>query len=169
MMAYILVPAAFLVLLVVQDLLADILFLGQCPCELSLVLVIYLGFRMPYLRGAIWVTLLGFLMDAVNGRVTGLYMFIYLFLFVCSRLVAERLYGESELFIAGMVFMGMFFETFVCLLFTGSLAGQVSVTSYVSLLLPQLALLTVSAPLFFHGVDKLGWCRRDDERSVERP
>jgi len=151
MMAYILVPAAFLVLLVVQDLLADILFLGQCPCELSLVLVIYLGFRMPYLRGAIWVTLLGFLMDAVNGRVTGLYMFIYLFLFVCSRLVAERLYGESELFIAGMVFMGMFFETFVCLLFTGSLAGQVSVTSYVSLLLPQLALLTVSAPSSFMG------------------
>lgn len=166
---YLMLPIAFLALLVMQDLLADILFLGRSPCELSLILAIYSGFRMPYVRGAIVVSLLGFMMDCVSSMVTGWYMFVYLFIFICSRIVSRRLYSESDVFIGAVVFICGAGEVLLCLLFKGFVYGNFSLSLLYPLALPQLVILTVIGPFFFHIGDRVGLYRGYDARLFERP
>ncbi len=99
-MAYYLVLPFFTILLVVlQKTLLDLLFGGRIGIEVSIILVIYAGFRLDMVRGGVLAFLMGFLLDCVSGTIMGLYTFIYVMIFIISHLLSPRIYGERMLFI----------------------------------------------------------------------
>jgi len=59
-------------------------FPGRLVFELSLIVVIYAGFRLDLIRGSILAFVLGFVFDCVSGSVLGLFTFIYVVIFLCS-------------------------------------------------------------------------------------
>ena len=87
MIYYLLTPFAAIVLVVFQNTLADVLFSGWLPLELSLALVIYAGFRLDALQGAVFAFIVGFVFDCVSGAPPGLFAIIYLMIFIISFFV----------------------------------------------------------------------------------
>jgi len=100
MIYYLLTPFAAIVLVVFQNTLADVLFSGWLTLELSLALVIYAGFRLDALQGAVFAFIVGFVFDCVSGAPPGLFAIIYLMIFIISFFVSMRFAAEKLLLIA---------------------------------------------------------------------
>ncbi|MCX7982532.1 MAG: hypothetical protein N2572_06465 [Syntrophales bacterium] len=167
-MMFLTVPLALFLLVVIQNLLADILFLGRSPLELSLLVVIYLAFRMNLVRGGIISSFLGFLMDCLSGTVTGIYIFIYFTVFSATHYIAHHLYGEGDWFIIFLVFFWGVVESFFLLLFKSLPTGVFCLSKWGELLFPQIIPLCVLGPFVFRALDGLGFIYGVNERSSER-
>lgn len=100
MIYYVLIPFVAIILVVFQNTLADVLFSGWLTLELSLALVIYAGFRLDALKGAVFAFIVGFVFDCVSGAPPGLFAIIYLMIFVISFFVSMRFAAEKLLLIA---------------------------------------------------------------------
>ncbi len=100
MIYYLLLPFLTILLVVLQTTLADILFSGWLTLELSLVVVIYAGFRLDLVKGIILAFVMGFVFDCVSGSVLGLFTLIYLLIFMFSFFVSLRIASEKFYFIA---------------------------------------------------------------------
>jgi len=74
-------PVLSILLIALQIAVADILFSGRLVIELSLIAVIYAGFRLDLIKGAALAFVFGFVFDCLVGSVTGLFTLIYLLLF----------------------------------------------------------------------------------------
>ena len=77
MIFYIVLPFLSLLLIVIQTMIADIFFFGKIGVELSLILVIYAGFRLDIMKGGILSFILGFFRDCINCSISGPYTFLY--------------------------------------------------------------------------------------------
>lgn len=108
---YIVLPFFTILLVVLQKTLLDLLFGGRIGIEVSLILVIFAGFRLDMVKGGVLAFLTGFLLDCVSGTIMGLYTFIYVMIFILSSVLSPRIYGERMFFIMGY--------TFVCALLEG--------------------------------------------------
>lgn len=95
MIYYLLLPFAGIVLVVFQNTLANVLFSGWLTLELSLVLVIYAGFRLDALKGAVLAFVTGFAFDCVSGAPAGLFAILYLLIFIFSFFVSLRFAAEK--------------------------------------------------------------------------
>ena len=100
MIFYFFIPFIVLGLIVLQLTLADIFFSGRIALELSLIFVIYAGFRMDLVRGIILAAITGFILDCLSCAVVGLFTFIYLVVFTLSFFVSLRVVSEKKYFIA---------------------------------------------------------------------
>ncbi len=100
MIFYLLIPFLTIGLMALQTTLADLLFSGWLTLELSLIVVIYAGFRMDLVKGMILAGFLGFVLDCVSGAVVGLFTFIYLLVFTLSFFVSLRIATEKYYLIA---------------------------------------------------------------------
>jgi len=169
MVAYFVVPLFLFLLVVVQSLLADVLFRGLCPLEISLIVVIYLARRVNLWRGVIICSYLGFLMDGVTGTVTGTYMFIYFLVFCISYFVSRHLYGEGDGFIMMLVFFWGVVEALFLLSFKSMFFGAFSLSGWWGLMFPQVIPLCVLGPFVFRLADRWGIVHGFNERSPERP
>jgi cell shape-determining protein MreD len=103
MLYYLLLPLLSILLIVLQSTIADILFSGRLVFEISLIAVVYAGFRFDLIRGAILAFVLGFLWDCIGGSVLGVYTFIYIGIFFFAFFTADFLDIEKKYVVAFFV------------------------------------------------------------------
>ncbi len=117
MIYYLLLPVLSILLVVLQISIADILFSGRLTLEISLIVVIYAGFRLDLIKGLTLAFVLGFVYDCLAGSVLGLYTFIYMIIFLCSSFVSIKLSTEKLYFIALFSLVCLFLEEALVIIF----------------------------------------------------
>jgi len=108
MLYYLSLPFLSILLVILQSTITDVIFSGRLVFELSLIVVIYAGFRLDLIRGSILAFILGFVFDCVAGSVLGVFTFIYVVIFLCSFFASVRLATEKIYIIALLVSFALF-------------------------------------------------------------
>jgi len=138
-----------LLLVVFQTSILDLFFMGYVGVELSLVLVIYAGFRMNILQGAVLSFMLGFFLDCMMGSISGLFTFLYVVIFFISSLVSLRVYAEEMSLIMIFTFFCALFEGLMIVLFYKIIYDINMIYNIVRVFIPQALVVGVLSPLFF--------------------
>lgn len=149
MYPHLFLPLAGLLLVIFQTSVLDIFFMGRLNVEISLILVIYAGFRMNILQGALLSFLLGFFLDCATGSISGLFTLIYVCIFFISVLVSMRVYAEQIGLIIGFSFLCSIFEGLMIVLFFKIMYDINILGSIVQVFLPQALVVSALSPLFF--------------------
>jgi cell shape-determining protein MreD len=165
---YITLPFFLLLFVVLQHSVPRVLFLNSINLEISLIVVIYAGFRLDIIKGIVLTLILGFIMDCISGAISGFYTSIYFFLFSLSFLISPRIYAESPVSIA--------FTTLICGLLEGLLIVVLNYLLYgVNLLydtfcffFPQLIVVSAISPVLFKFFDRFGIFYGGYARSAKR-
>ncbi|MBA4396184.1 MAG: hypothetical protein C0394_02160 [Syntrophus sp. (in: bacteria)] len=144
-----LLPLAALLLVIFQTSVLNIFFMGRLNVEISLILVIYAGFRMNVLMGALLSFLLGFFLDCTMGTISGVFTLVYICIFFISVLVSMRVYTEQLHLIIGFSFLCSIFEGLMIvsiykIIYDANLLGSI-----VQVFLPQALMVSLLSPLFF--------------------
>jgi rod shape-determining protein MreD len=147
--SYLILPLCGLLLIVFQTILSDLLFFGKLVVEISLILVIYAGFYLPFMKGAVTGFVLGFFLDCFIGSVSGLFAFSYVFIFLISRFTSLKVYAETFSFI--MIFVGLsaLLEGFFIMVVYKLAYGVDKFTHLGDIFLPQALLVGLLGPSFF--------------------
>jgi len=95
MIYYIFLLILSVFLIVLQSMITDVIFSSCFIFEMSLVVVIYTGFHLDFIKGTALAFLIGLLMDCVGGSVLGVYAFIYILTFWTSFFVSDLLDTEK--------------------------------------------------------------------------
>ena len=149
MLYYLSLPFLSILLVILQSTITDIIFSGRLVFELSLIVVIYAGFRLDLIRGSILAFILGFVFDCVAGSVLGVVTFIYVVIFLCSFFASGRLVTEKIYLIALFSFFCAFLKELMVILFYHlSFKFDVLVNMYF-VFLPQALIIGLLAPVFF--------------------
>ncbi len=149
MSPYLFLPLAGLLLVIFQTSVLNIIFMGRLNVEISLILVIYAGFRMNVLPGALLSFLLGFFLDCAMGSISGLFTLIYVCVFFISVLVSMRVYAEQISLIIGFSFLCSIFEGLLIVLFFKIIYDINMLGSLIQVFLPQALVVSVLSPFFF--------------------
>ncbi|MGD0021018.1 MAG: hypothetical protein ABSC54_01815 [Smithellaceae bacterium] len=155
MLYYLSLPFLSILLVVVQTTIADIIFSGRLVIEISLIAVIYAGFRLDLIRGSIFSFILGFIFDCVAGSVIGLFTFIYVVIFMCSFLASFRMATEKMYFLALFSFTCAFLEEILVILFYNMFFKFDILANIPFVLLPQALVVGLTAPVFFYLMHRL--------------
>jgi rod shape-determining protein MreD len=147
MIYYLLLPFLSISLVVLQTSISDIMFFGRLTLEISLIVIIYAGFRLDLVKGLTLAFVLGFVYDCLAGSVLGLYTFIYMVIFLCSFFVSIRLSTEKLYFIALFSLICSFLEE---ILIYNLAYGLDIVKKTPFLFFPQAVLISLFAVLFFY-------------------
>ena len=150
MIYYLLLPLLSILLVVVQISIADILFSGRLMLEISLIVVIYAGFRLDLIKGLTLAFILGFVYDCLAGSVLGLFTFIYMVIFMCSFFVSIRLSTEKLYSIALFSLFCSFLEEVLVIMFYNLAYGLDIVKKAPLIFPPQAVLISLLAVLFFY-------------------
>lgn len=146
---YLLLPLVSLILIVMQTTVLSLFFLGKMGLEISLIIVIYAGFRMDVLKGGVLAFVLGFFLDCVTGSVTGLLTSYYVSIFFISRVVSFKVYAERHLFIMAFTFLCAFSEgLFVAIIYQLFYGADVFLDIYKIFIVQALTLGLISPMLF---------------------
>ena len=84
MIYYLTLPLCLLLLVVIQHTVPGVFLLNSGTVEMSLIAVIYAGFRLGMIRGGVLTLMLGFIMDCITGVPSGFYILIYFAIFSLS-------------------------------------------------------------------------------------
>jgi len=155
MIYYLLGPFLAIMLIVLQSTAADILFSGGIVLEISLIAVIYAGFRLDLIRGAVSSLVLGFMFDCISGSVLGLFTFIYVLVFLFSFFVSTRMDTERMFLIALFALFCAFLEEFIVVLFYNLAYGFEMLHNTPAVFLLQALIVALLAPVFFHMMRKV--------------
>jgi len=107
-------------------------------------------------RGGALVFLLGFVLDCLSGTILGLYTFLYAVLFVLTRLLSPRIYGERMLFIMAYVFLCALLEGLFIVAVYWFIYGTDVSHSLLRTTLPQALVAGVLSPAIFTLFSRLG-------------
>jgi len=155
---YIVLPFLSLLLIVIQTMIADIFFFGKIGVELSLILVIYAGFRLDIMKGGILSFILGFFRDCLNCSISGPYTFLYVLIFLISMLASFRISPGKSSFIMIFTLMCASFEIIVIFLFHlllyGGYGGDISTLS-LKAYIPQALILSGLSPILFSTIRRI--------------
>ncbi|MGV8057864.1 MAG: rod shape-determining protein MreD [Smithellaceae bacterium] len=155
MIYYLLLPFLSILLIVLQNTAADIIFSGRLILELSIIIVIYTGFRFDLVKGAISTLILGFVFDCISGSVLGLFTLIYVLIFLFSFFVSARLVTEKMHFIALFTLLCAFLEEFTVVLFY-KLTYDFDILHGIPVsLFLQALIVGLLAPVFFYIMRKV--------------
>lgn len=149
MLYYLLLPFFSILLIVTQNAATNIIFSGGLILELSIIIVIYAGFRVNLIKGTVSAFVLGFVFDCISGSVLGLFTLIYIFLFLFSFFVSTRLVTEKLPFIALFTLICAFLEEVIVLLFYNLKYGFDMFHDTPAAFLPQAFIVGLLAPVFF--------------------
>ena len=150
MLYYLSLPFLSILLVILQSTITDIIFSGRLVFELSLIVVIYAGFRFDLIRGSILAFILGFVFDCVSGSVLGLFTFIYVVIFLCSFSASGRLATEKIYIIALFSFFCAFLQELMVILFYYSAFKFDVLINMYFVFLPQALIVSLLAPVFFY-------------------
>ena len=169
MIYYASLPVLSLLLIVVQMVLADIVFFGAVEVDLSLVLLIFAGFRLDTARGGILSFIIGFMHDCLSCSVSGLYTLMYVVVFLISMVVSTRVSP-------GKVTFTMMF-TLLCALFVGTAitllhplldSGDISMDA-LKMNIPQSLILSGLSPILFKAFSWVeGFLSGEAKQTAER-
>ncbi len=148
-------PVLSILLIALQIAVADILFSGRLVIELSLIAVIYAGFRLDLVKGAALAFVFGFVFDCLVGSVTGLFTLIYLLIFVVSFVVSFVMDTDKLHFVAIFGFVCALIEQLLVVLFYNLLLQFDAAFSIPFILLPQALLIGLFTPVFFYLMRRL--------------
>ena len=150
MIYYLLLPFLSIILVILQSTITDVVFSGRLVFDLSLIVVIYAGFRLDLVRGSLLAFVMGFVFDCVAGSVLGLFTFIYVIIFLFSFFASGRLAAEKIYIIALFSFLCAFLEDLMVILFY-HLAFKFDVLvnmCFVSI--PKALIVGLFSPVFFY-------------------
>jgi rod shape-determining protein MreD len=150
MIYFLSLPFFSILLVVLQTSISDILFSGRLMLEMSLIVVIYAGFRLDSIKGLTLAFVLGFVYDCLAGSVLGLYTFIYMIIFLCSFLVSIRLSTEKLYIVALFCLICSFLEEIIVILFYNLAYGLDIVKKTSLIFFPQAVMISLLAVLFFY-------------------
>jgi len=157
MMYYLLMPVFALVLMAFQATFFELLFFGTISVEVSLLVVIYAGFRLDVVRGGSLALIFGFFMDAMTSVIPGIYVFIYITVFFVSELISDKVYAESLPFVMGYCLLSSLFEGLVIVSACRIFYGIDVVDSMFTFYIPQSIILALLSPFVFWA------CKRVEE------
>lgn len=155
MIYYLLLPFATIFLVVLQTTLADLLFSGRLTLELSLVVVIYAGFRLDLMKGMILAFVMGFVFDCMSGSVMGLFTLIYLIIFLLSFFVSFRIVSEKFYLIAGFSLICSLLESLMLVLLYYFAFEFDVLRNVLVVFVPQTILISVLSVGFFFAMRKV--------------
>ena len=144
------------IVLGLQTVLSNLFFAGNLVVEISLILIVYAGFKLNWIKGGIFSFSLGFLMDCLVSSVSGLYALIYLVIFLIANVVSTRIYGEKKMFIMGFVGVCAMAEGLLIVTFYQLVFGLDKFHHLGDVFLPQALIAGLLAPAFFSLFSRLG-------------
>jgi len=151
-MYYVLLPFLAVLLVVAQSKLAEILFSGLVTLELSLIVVIYAGFRLDLWKGAALSFVVGLAMDCLSGSVLGLFTLLYVFIFLFAWVVSSHIDSERLYLIAGFSLICSLAESLVLVLLYQWVFAFDMVDKILTVLVPQTLLVSVLSACFFYAM-----------------
>jgi len=151
-MYYVLLPFLAVLLVVAQSKLAEILFSGLVTLELSLIVVIYAGFRLDLWKGAALSFVVGLAMDCLSGSVLGLFTLLYVFIFLFAWVVSSHIDSERLYLIAGFSLICSLAESLVLVLLYQWVFAFDMVDKILTVLVPQTLLVSVLSVCFFYAM-----------------
>jgi rod shape-determining protein MreD len=150
MIYYLLLPFLSIILVILQSTITDVIFSGRLVFELSLIVVIYAGFRLDLARGAVLAFIVGFVFDCVAGSMLGLFTFIYVVIFLFSFFASSRLAAEKIYIIVLFSFFCAFLEDLMVILFYYLAFKYDVLMNIYFVLLPKALIVGLFAPVFFY-------------------
>jgi rod shape-determining protein MreD len=152
---YLLLPFLTILLVVLQTTLADVLFSGWLVLELSLVVVIYAGFRLDLMKGMVLACLMGCVFDCVSGAPLGLFTLAYLLIFLLSFFVSSRIASEKLYLIALFSLVCSLLESLTLALFYQIVSDVDVLNNILLIFVPQALLMSVLSVGFFYAMRKV--------------
>jgi len=149
MIHYLLLPMLLLLLVIVQITILELFSFGWIGIEISLIVVIYLGFHLDALRGGLLSLLLGFFLDCLTSAIFGLYMFLYVLIFYLSNIVGGKIYAGKPALIASFTALCTLLEGFVIVLFYRFVFGADILDAIPKIFVPQAVVVGCPSPLCF--------------------
>jgi len=171
MIYYVSLPIFSLLLIVFQMMIADIVLFGTIGVDLSLIMVIFAGFRLDIARGGILSFIIGFIRDCLSYSISGLYTLMCVSVFLISMLASSKVSPGKPTFIMIMIF------TLICALFEGTViillhpllyGGDMSVHA-LKMCIPQALILSGLSPILFKAFYWIeGFLSGEAKRTAER-
>lgn len=149
MIHYLLLPMLLLLLVIVQLTILELFSFGWIGIEISLIVVVYLGFHLDALRGGLLSLLLGFFLDCLTSAIFGLYMFLYVLIFFISNHVGGKIYAGKPAMIASFTALCTLLEGLVIVLFYRFVFGADILDAIPKIFIPQAVVVGCLSPLFF--------------------
>lgn len=156
MLYYLLLPILSVLLIVIQSTVTDLIFSGRFMFEMSLIVVIYAGFRLDLIKGTVLAFVLGFVFDCINGSVPGVLAFIYIIVFLFSFFVSDWLDTEKTHVIIFFSFLCAFLKEIILNLFYYLAFGVNALPDVYGGVFLQSLVVGLFAPLFFYLMDRAG-------------
>ncbi len=154
MLYYLSLPILSILLIVLQSTITDIIFSGSLLFEMSLIVVIYAGFRLDLMKGMVLAFVFGFVFDCVGGSVPGLFAFIYMIIFLFSFFVSDWLdTGKIHVVVFFSFFCAFLKEIILNLIYYMAFHINVMMNGY-SIVFMQALIISLSAPLLFYLMDR---------------
>ncbi len=150
MVYYLLLPFLSILLIVLQNTVADIIFSGTMILELSIIMLVYAGFRFDLVKGSISAFVLGFVFDCISGSVLGLFALIYVLIFLFSFFVSAMLMTEKMFLIALFTFFCVVVEEFIVVMFYKLFYGFDMLPNVPAAFWLQAFIVGLLAPVFFY-------------------
>ena len=136
--------------------------------DLMLVLVLYLGFSLPFFSGGILAFIMGLLMDVFSGNALGLYTLTRPLAFLIAQLFRHRFYWQGISFQFLFVTLASLLEGLLLLLLLTALTPSTLKNLYplvLTHLLPQSLCTGVATPFLFSFLKKgTELLRKEEER-----
>jgi len=155
--------ALALLLLSLEAVIVKKLGLSVARIDVTVAIIAFLALRANTLEGAAGSFVIGYLLDLLSGRYTGLYTFLGVFLFVLGRMVASLVDVRSGLMFALYAMGGDVVHVLLAVLLSWITAKEAVGGAAIFSGLPLQVLLTGAAALVLHPL-----LRRLD-RGSERP
>ncbi|MBJ6751132.1 rod shape-determining protein MreD [Geomonas anaerohicana] len=152
MIAYLKIAAIVIAALLLQMTLLPRYLLDPFQPNLIIILVVYLGLKLPHRFAGVAVFALGLLQDSFSGIYLGLHVFSYLCIYTLLSELADRLYTDNRALFVLVVFIATIMSALLNLLLL--LVFSVGNGLYASLLpalLPQ-ALINALVASLLSGV-----------------
>lgn len=154
MIYYILLPFVTILLVVLQITLADIIFSGWLSLELSLVAVIYAGFRLDLVKGIVLACMMGFVFDCLSGVTLGLFTLIYLLIYLFAFFISLRIASEKPYLIALFSLICSLLESLTLVLLYSFAFNFNLLNNMLLVFVPQALLISVLSVGFFYAMRK---------------
>lgn len=170
-MTYFFHTCACLCLVIIQTTIIPCFSLFDSFMDLSAIFIIFLSLFRNAREGIPVVFLLGFVMDSISGSPLGMYVTIYLWLFICVKWVIKYLHVENYVLLLFVIVAGVLIEN-VILLGTVALLAPAShfsadVFKTVAMQILWAVCIGPIMILFYNYIYK-GWDKRLDELTGKR-
>jgi hypothetical protein len=156
MIYYLILPVLSILLIALQSIMTDIIFSNRLMFEISLMAVIYAGFRFDLIRGIVLAFMIGLTFDYSGGVLPGLSAFVYMIVFLCSFFVSEWLNTEKIHIIMLFAFLCALIKEFALMMLHYLIFDIDPLDSAFLMFFAQAWVIGLCAPLFFYMMDKAG-------------